>query len=365
MRAHKPAILILAALLPTALVTMAHAWTAYGGGAGGGQYSPLAQLTVDNVQRLAPAWIYHTGELADGSNGIAPTTFEVNPIFVNNALYFCTPYGRVVALRPDTGQELWSFDPGIDRTTTIIGAHICRGVSYWEDARAEPASVCRKRVFHGVADGRLIALDADTGRRCEDFGQAGEVRLDAFDYHGHGDVGLTSPPAVVRDRVVVGASFPSYEKTDSVDGIVRAFDARTGGQVWSWNPIPPSLSSSIGGANVWAPISVDRARGLVFVPTTSPTPDIYGVAREEPVPYANAVVALNADSGTVQWHFQTVHHDLFDYDLPAQPLLVELQRGNATVPAVVQVTKTGFVFVLHRETGEPVFARRGTPGAAI
>jgi quinoprotein glucose dehydrogenase len=333
----------------------AAAWESYGGGPGGGQYSPLAAIDTGNVHRLEQAWIYHTGDFS-GDGGSDPTTFEANPIHAYGKLYFCTPYNRLVALEADTGREAWTFDPGVARDDSLHGAHVCRGVAYWEEAAPAPAdTLCARRVFGATGDGRLVAVDAASGRACPDFGEGGEVRLDAFDYYGTDRVGMTSPPAVIGDLVITGASFASYGRADGPDGIVRAFDARSGRQVWAWNPVPAPLRRRAGGMNVWAPMSVDRERNLVFLPTTSPTPDPWGGARTAPLPYANAVVALDAGDGSPAWHYQVVHHDLWEFDLPAQPILSDLVIGNRTVPVVIQITKHGFVFVFERETGKPVF----------
>ncbi len=335
--------------------TQTESWSSYGGSPGGSQFSPLTQINLTNVERLEVAWSYHTGDIAGASRQSDPTTFEANPILVNDALYICSAFNRVIALEPDTGREIWAFDPQADLTHSRLGANICRGVSYWEDAEAGDGEVCKRRVFEGTGDGRLIALDADTGDLCRDFGDQGELSLDDFDYIGTGSVGLTSPPAIYDNMVIIGSAFQSYSRSDAPNGTVRAFDARTGKQAWAWNPIPEPLRRKVGGLNVWAPMSVDTDRNLVFLPTTSPTPDPYGRNRTLPIPFANSVVALDADSGEVVWHFQTVHHDLFDYDLPAQPMLVTIEQGDLRKSAVVQVTKMGFIYVFDRETGAPFF----------
>jgi len=329
-------------------------WRSYGGGPGGGQYAPLTEINATNVADLRPAWTYHTHEVSDGSDGSHPTTFQANPIVANGLLFFCTPRGRVIALQPETGAERWTFDPQMNPTGSILGAHICRGVAYWEDG-AVAKSRCSRRVFGGTGDGRLFAVDASSGALCASFGANGKIDLNQFEYGGEGPVGLTSPPVVVHDTVIVGAAFPSYRHTDAPHGIVRAFDARSGKQLWSWDPIPAEARYAIGGVNVWAPMSADPDRNVVFLPTGSPTVDPYGSARATPIPYANAVVALDASSGEVRWHYQLVRHDLFDSDIPSQPILAVLGVGSNPVPVVIQTTKMGFVFVLHRDTGKPIF----------
>jgi quinoprotein glucose dehydrogenase len=200
-----------------------------------------------------------------------------------------------------------------------------------------------------------MAVDADTGASCPNFGAAGRIDLNTLQYHGQGQLHSTSPPAIYRDVVIVGGATYDNRWGDSLDGIVRGFDARTGAERWNWNPIPEALRDRVGGANTWAPISVDTERGWIFLPTGSPSYDVLGTARTDPIPHANAVVVLNASTGELVWSFQTVHHDLWDYDLPAIPVLARIPRNDGTVPAVLQPTKQGFVFVLDRLTGAPLF----------
>jgi quinoprotein glucose dehydrogenase len=330
-------------------------WSRYGGSPGGGQYSGLDQITTGNVRHLERAWVYHTGEVSDGADGSHGTAFESQPIIAGERLLLCSPRGRVIALSPETGAELWVFDPRVDRAGSVLGAHLCRGVAYWSDPSAVRAAPCAHRVYSGSGDGRLFAVDADSGQLCADFGERGQIDLNRLENLGTGRIGITSPPAIIGDRVIVGAAFPSYARANAPDGIVRAFDARSGRLWWEWNAIPSPQHHRTGGANAWAPMAVDEERGLVIVATGSATPDPYGGNRTDPTPYANAIVALDAQSGRVRWHYQVVHHDLFDYDLPAQPLLTDLRLDGRTVAAAIQVTKMGFVFVLDRESGLPVF----------
>ncbi|MCG8443779.1 MAG: pyrroloquinoline quinone-dependent dehydrogenase [Caulobacterales bacterium] len=331
-------------------------WPTYGGSPGSTQYSPLSQITAANVDELAPAWTFHTGDLSDGSGGADMTTYQVTPIYADDTLYLCTPYNNIIALDPATGAERWRFDAGRPLTGTMYGSHVCRGVTYWEaDAPAERDGLCGRRILELMSTGVLLAVDARAGTLCEDFGDEGRIDLNQLDYKGDGVLAATSPPVVYKNAVIVGGTVIDNHWRDSLDGVVRAFDARTGEELWSWNPIPEELSDDIGGANTWAPISVDVERGWVFLPTGSPSYDTYGANRAEPVPHGNAVVVLDALTGALIWSYQTVRHDLWDYDLPAAPTLIDVARGEETVPAVLQPTKTGFLFLLDRETGEPLF----------
>jgi|KBSSwiStaDraftv2_1062776.scaffolds.fasta_scaffold04604_5 quinoprotein glucose dehydrogenase len=356
--------------LVLALATIAHAamaqdvgagWPSYGGDAGGTRYSRLTQITPRNVDRLAVAWEYHTGDVSDGSGAISATSFQATPILFEDALYLCSPFNRVIALDPGTGKARWTFDPKVDirknnATRKTDGAPLrCRGVAAWADARGATGTPCARRIFEGVIDGRLIALDALTGKLCADFGNNGTVDVNALSNLGVGQVNFSSPPAIFEDLVIVGSAIGDNVQANMPHGFVRAFDARTGRLVWSWDPIPPALADKTGAANVWAPISVDTRRGLVILPTTSPSPDYFGGERTAEMPYASAVVTLNARTGERVWHFQTIRHNLWDYDLASQPALVAIRKDGAVRDAVAQATKMGFVFVLDRDTGVPLF----------
>ena len=354
-------------------------WPAYGNDAGGTRYSPLAQIDRGNVGRLRVAWTYRTGESADTNRHVA---FEATPIVVDGTLYLSTPFGRVIALDPETGAERWTYDPNIDRSRPFAVA-VSRGVSTWLDAAAEPGRACRRRIFIGTIDARLIALDAATGVPCADFGRGGEVNLtDGISLGarfppehssrspapgGCACYQVTSPPAIVNGLVVIGSTIGDNRVVEVERGVVRAYDARSGALRWTWDPVPTRASDPAadtwkneswrrnGAANVWSVMSVDVERGLVFAPTSSPSPDYYGGERLGANAYADSVVALRAATGEVVWHFQMVHHDLWDYDVPAQPSLVTVVRDGRRVPAVVVGTKMGHIFVLHRETGAPLF----------
>lgn len=328
-------------------------WIAYGRDHGGSRYSPLDQLASENVGQLREAWVYRIGELGQGARSRAKLTFEATPIHVGGLLYLSTAFGKVVALDPATGLERWTFDPKVDRSRDYSEV-TSRGVSAWRDPAADPQEGCALRIFAGTIDARLIAVDGRTGRPCREFGDEGQLSLArAVGLEGIGDYQVTSPPAIVGDLVIVGSSIGDNWSVDTGSGVVRAFDARTGAERWRWHPVP--RTGGVGAANAWTVLSADPARDLVFVPTSSPSPDFFGGLRPGDNRYANSVVALRASTGEIVWHFQTVHHDLWDYDIAAQPVLVTLEREGRVVPALVQATKMGHLFVLHRETGEPLF----------
>lgn len=341
-------------------------WRSYGGGPGGGQYSSLGRITPANVAGLKVAWIYRTGDSRPGALAdFSIAALEVTPILANGTLFGCTIQNGVFALDPATGAERWSVDLGKGAAGKVFSAK-CRGVSYWE--ADDPQGPCDRRVFKGDSWGRLFALDADTGRRCEDFGDGGVIDLRKLDNGGASDrIAITSPPTIYRDVVITGFGMEDNVAAHVAHGIVRGFDARSGRELWKFDPIPAHLANSTGAANVWAPMAVDVDRGLLYMPTTSPSPDLYGAARKTEIPYASALVALDAQTGAPVWSFQVVHHNIYDYDLPAQPILFDLRRDGRLVPAVAQVTKAGYVFVLNRLTGEPLFPieERVVPRSAI
>jgi quinoprotein glucose dehydrogenase len=343
------------------------AWPAYGGDLGGQRYAPIEVVTPANVGSLALAWTYRHGDVSDGRGEIPSTTaFQNTPILVDGTLYLCTPFNRVIALDPVRGTERWVHDPEIDLSGRYANQLVCRGVAAWADDAAEADAPCGRRVFSATNDARLIALDAATGERCADFGSGGEIDLNpgAGEQQWKGEYQVTSPPAVVHDLVVVGSAVGDNVRIDAPSGVVRAFDARSGALRWAWDLAPPGFDHAtalvsadgyaLGTPNVWAPMSVDEGRGLVFVPTGNSSPDYYHGARSEMNHYGSSVVALRAETGAVVWRFQTVHHDLWDFDIPAQPTLASIVVDGQPRAALIQTTKMGLLFVLDRETGEPI-----------
>ncbi|MDD9963829.1 MAG: PQQ-binding-like beta-propeller repeat protein, partial [Gammaproteobacteria bacterium] len=351
---------------------------AYGGDPGGHRYSQAQQITPDNVHRLALAWQYRTGDMTARTAHMERAATEGTPILVGDALILCTPFNEVIALDAGTGEERWRFDPENDLGQDPANQFICRSVANWQDADATGA--CAKRIFTGTNDARLIALDAATGQRCAGFGNGGEVRIDpGMPLLWPGEFQITSPPVTLGDVVVVGSAIGGNARVVAPAGSVRAFDARTGAPRWDWDPIPRTKSNPAaptwegehppqeGHANAWAPMAVDERRGLIFVPTSSPSPDFFGGLRPGDNRHSNSVVALDESTGSVRWSFQTVHHDIWDYDVPAQPGLYSVWRDGRLHDVVAQVTKTGFVFVLDRDTGEPFLPveERPVPQAAV
>ncbi|MCH2173609.1 PQQ-binding-like beta-propeller repeat protein, partial [Myxococcota bacterium] len=356
------------AATPTGEASLTAGWPTTGGDAGGTRYSPLAQIHRGNVDDLEVAWMSHTGHLARQEIVQDParkgTAFEATPVLFEDTLYLCTPLNQMIALDARTGGQRWVFDaePKLDNTWTPK----CRGVAVWLDPQ-RGVGPCKRRVLMGTVDARLIAVDADTGRACDDFGQRGEVDL----LKGLGDVApgeysVTSPPVVVDDIVTVGALVADNRRVLPPGGVIRGFDVRTGALRWAFDPIAPGTPPLAPGddgepryhrgtPNAWSLLSADPELGLIFVPMGAPSPDFYGGSRKGLDYYASSVVALAADTGRVVWHFQTVHHDLWDYDVASQPSLVELELESGRIPALVQPTKMGHVFVLDRRTGEPLF----------
>ena len=352
-------------LLPAVQARSQADWPSYGNDPGGMRYSSLDQINRDNVMRLKVAWVFHTGDISDGSGGRRRSGFENTPILVDGTLYVTTPFNRVIALDPETGTQRWSYDPKIDQTWQAGDGLINRGVATWVDPKRAAGQPCHRRIFEATIDARLIAIDGADGHPCFDFGKQGEVSLRDVAGFRPGWYHMTSPPAIIDDVVVVGSSIDDNGRVDMPSGVVRAFDARSGTLRWSWDPIPsnqPGASTDVkgatwtsGAANAWTIMSVDPNRHLVFVPTGSASPDYFGGLRPGDDKWSDSVVALDARRGKLVWGFQLVHHNLWDYDTAAPPLLATLPHDGKSVPVVIQGNKTGFLYVLNRDTGQPVF----------
>src|SRR5213594_3330999 len=275
-------------------------WVTYGNDPGGTRYSLASQITPSNVARLKQTWIYHTRALETAGPQISKIAFEATPIFVNNTLYVSTPLNRIIALDPQNGKEKWRYDPEVKREANYSEV-TSRGVSYWGDARGR--GLCSKRIIEGTIDARLVAVDADSGKPCADFGKGGQVSLrEGVRIRDAGDYQVTSPPAIVGDTIVVGSSVGDNRAIDVERGTVRGYDVKTGKLRWSWDPLA-SLPQT-GAANAWAVMSVDPRLGFVFVPTGSAAPDFYGGERKGHNRYANSVTALRGATGEVVWSFQ-------------------------------------------------------------
>jgi quinoprotein glucose dehydrogenase len=352
-------------------------WPFYGHDAGGMRYSPLTQINRDNVSTLKVAWTFHVGDISDGTGGKKRSGLETTPILVDGTLYLTSAFNRVFALDPETGKQRWVYDPMIEIAADYGDGLINRGVATWLDSARAKTKPCRRRIFEATLDARLIALDGATGEPCMDFGNRGQVSLRDVPRYFPGEYHMTSPPAVIDDVVVVGSSIDDNARVDMPSGVVRAFDARTGALRWKWDPLPPndppnnaannasnnSASATQGAAkkwrtgagNAWSVMATDPERDLVFIPTGSASPDYYGGLRPGDDKWADSVVALRGKTGEFVWGFQLVHHDLWDYDTAAPPLLATVQHDGKEVPVVIQGNKSGFLYVLNRDTGVPVF----------
>ena len=328
-------------------------WAFYGRDAGGQRFSPLTEINKVNVARLAVAWTFHIGDIADGHEG-PRSGLETTPLFIDGRLYLTTAFNRIIALDPATGRQLWAFDPKIDIRTWYGDGLINRGVAAWR-APGRSRGACALRLFEATLDARLLAVDAATGRPCEGFGRSGEVSLRDVPGYEPGPYHMTSPPAVIDGLVVVGSAIDDNTKVEMPGGVVRAYDARTGVLRWSWTPLAPSPDRRSGAANAWSIMTVDAKRHLIFVPTGSASPDYYGGARPGDNRWANSVVALDSRTGRLVWGFQLVHHDLWDYDTASSPLLAEIPHDGKRTAVVVAANKTGFLYVLDRATGRPIF----------
>ena len=356
------------ALIDNAAEASRNDWRAYGNSVGGTRFSSADEITPANVGELQLAWTYNTGETSAKRPDVkAPFSFQATPLMIDDTLAFCTPLGNVVALNPETGEPRWSFDPQVDPANAQLLN--CRGVSYHE---AEGDGPCAKRLLSTTMDGRLIALDLTTGQRCEGFGQNGEVSL----REGMGPVDplssyTTSPAAVVGNVAILGAYVRDNVTSDDPSGVVRAFDVRTGDMLWAWDPGRPEDAGPLqegetwtrGSPNAWSVFSADPQLGLVYLPMGNATPDHIGTHRDAlDDRYGGAIVALDVETGAVRWSFNTVRHDIWDYDVPAQPSLLDWKAADGSiVPALAASTKRGVIFLLDRRTGQPLLPLEQRP----
>jgi quinoprotein glucose dehydrogenase len=354
-------------------------WGYFGGDALAQHFSSLDQINRGNVARLAPAWTYRTGELGAGFASAAKLTFEATPVLAFGLLYMETATNIVIALDPESGRERWRFDPRIDRTRRYAEAS-ARGVSVWAATDGAGGASCRRRIFTGTLDARLLALDADTGRPCSGFGEGGQVDLTrGIHIRDAGAYLVTSPPAVFGKMVIVGSAIGDNRAADVERGVIRAYDAESGTQLWSFDPLPdsaghpaatdwdPAEAQQTGAGNAWGVMTVDQEHGLVLIPTGSASPDYYGGQRAGSNRFADSLLALDARNGRLVWQQQLVHHDLWDYDLAAQPVLGDVEVRGVPLPAVIQATKTGMLYVFERSRGRPLFpiSERPVPASQV
>ena len=341
-------------------------WHQYGRSNFGQRFSPLDQITPANIGKLDMAWSYRTGDVRRPED-VTETTFQVTPIKIGNRLFLCTPHNIAIALDAATGEEIWRYDAN-SGLNPDRQHQTCRGVTYWSDPSPEPEDIrCEQRVFLPTADARLIALDAGSGSPCLDFGTDGTIQLEAgMPFKPPGYYYSTSPPVAVDGKLIIGGAVNDNYSNQSPSGVIRAFDVETGELLWNWDSGNPDETAPIdvaGGEtytanspNSWSVFAVDQALGLVYIPLGNAVPDQLGMGRSEAVEaHSSSVVALDVATGQRRWVFQTVHHDLWDMDVPAQPVLVDLPGEDGAIrQALVQATKQGDIYVLDRATGVPI-----------
>lgn len=339
-------------------------WRHFAGENDGQRFADIQQITPDNVGQLRLAWMFRTGEdPMERENPRNLPSFQATPIKIGQSLYFCTPRNQVIAVDANTGKERWRHDPhtNVQGDSYLLA---CRGVSYYESPHA--LGQCKRRIIAATLDARLLALDADTGKPCAGFGRNGTVSL--LENLGEtlpGHYSVTSAPLIAGGAIIIGAQVFDNQSVDMPSGVIRAYEAETGRQRWAFDtgadvsdragvPAPDTIYTR-GSPNAWAPFSADEALGLVYVPTGNPSPDFYGPQRSAAMERnGSAILALDLMTGKRSWSFQTVHHDLWDYDVAAQPVLLDFPTANGPVPALIQPTKRGDLFVLDRRAGTPL-----------
>ena len=350
-------------------------WHFYGRSLYGQRYSPLKQITPDNVAKLQVAWTYQTGDVRR-STDIPETTYQVTPLKVRDTLYICTPHNFVIALDAASGKEKWRFDPQV-KDNDDRQHQTCRGVSYYADATVAAGQPCAERVYMPTADARLIALDAANGQVCPAFGDKGTIHLETgMPYNPAGYYYSTSPPVIAAGKIIVGGAVNDNYSIHEQSGVIRAFDINTGALVWNWDsgnpdvptPLPEGQKYTANSPNSWSISSADEKLGLLYVPLGNQTPDQLGAGRSANVEkFSSSIVALDLNTGQMRWVRQTVHHDLWDMDVPSQPSLVDINTASGAVPALVGPTKQGDIYVLDRRSGEPIIPVEEVPapGGAI
>jgi len=334
----------------------ANTWATFNGDLMAQKFAQQGQITPQNAGRLKLAWQVHTGDMSDGSGAIPASDWSATPLFVNDTVYVGTPFYRIFAIAPDTGRVKWTFNPHAVLKAPTQPDMKTRGVAYWQAAQPRPGVACEKMVYVGSMMGQLYGVDADTGKPCPGFGRGGVLDVNQWNtVNPKWPLSLLQPPTVYKDTLFLGWAGKDWAAEAGPPGTVFALDARTGRLKWTFHTLPPQDASTTGTANVWASMSVDPQRGILYLPVSSPSPNFYGGARKEPLPYTTSITALDAETGKLLWSRQLVHHDVWDIDTEGAPVLVDLKVRGQVVPALVQSSKQGFFYVLNRVTGEPIF----------
>jgi quinoprotein glucose dehydrogenase len=351
-----PACFVLAFAFVATVRAESQTWPTFNGDLKAQKYSTLTAITPSNVKNLTEAWQLHTGDVSDGSGGIPKTVWSATPLFVNDTLYLATPFYRIFALAPDTGKVKWTYDTHAVLKRLTQPELKSRGAAYWQVASPEAGRPCQKMVYVGTMDAKLHAVDADTGTLCPGFAKGGILDIDQWNKpDAKWPQSILQPPTVYKDTLFIGWAGKDWANKATPAGTVYAVDARTGKLKWTFNALPEKDRASTGTANVWASMSVDPEAGLLYIPISSPSPNFFGGNRTEDLALATSVTALDAETGKVAWSRQLVHHDLWDYDTNSPPVLLDLVKNGRTIPALVQSSKQGFLYVLNRMTGEPIY----------
>lgn len=340
----------------TPLVPGTATWDSFHGQLNAQKYSPLTQITADNVGKLTKVWEFHTGDVSDGKGDTPATVWSATPIFANDTLYIGTPFDRLIALDPGTGKEKWHYDTKSSRKALTQPVLKNRGVSYWQAKQPVSGQACQKIVYMGTVDGKLFALDADSGKPCSDFADNGVLDLNQWNtVNAKYPLSVLQPPTVVGNHLLVGWAGKDWAYAEAPPGTVFSFNAQTGEREWTFDAIPEEIRKRTGTANVWTHMSADEANGLVYLPVSSPSPNYWGGNRVDAIPLGTSTTALDINTGKVVWSRQWVHHDVWDYDINSAPTLMDITVDGKQIPALVQATKQGFLFVVNRLTGEDVW----------
>lgn len=340
----------------TPLVPSTATWDSFHGQLNAQKYSPLKQITAENVGKLTKVWEFHTGDVSDGKGDTPATVWSATPIFANDTLYIGTPFDRLIALDPGTGKEKWHYDTKSPRKALTQPVLKNRGVSYWQAKNPVAGEACQKIVYMGTVDGKLYAIDADSGKPCSDFADNGMLDVNQWNtVNAKFPLSILQPPTVVGDHLIVGWAGKDWAYAEAPPGSVFSINARTGEREWTFDAIPADIRKRTGTANVWTHMSADEANGLVYLPVSSPSPNYWGGNRTKPIPLGTSTTALDINTGKVVWSRQWVHHDVWDYDINSAPTLMDITVDGKQIPALIQATKQGFLFVVNRLTGEDVW----------